>query len=420
MPLTEYFSASERKIEKTTCSVCRGFARFCKLTTCPYYRNILTESEVVKITSGVVYGPSPPTVIIGEKGYPRVRIGPAVSLADHPEPWVFEEPSKWIETSLDKLLSLRLSLFYGRTVKPVMSAAKQEKMLEDLQDSAASTKPVDVEIRFEGKPITMPGFSVRNAPHGPSARIEMLKLVGNVSVPRKVDSMINDLDLPAAEAVKTLYLDGFNEYYLTRVFSTGLLGRKAERRLVPTEWSITAVDDIISKKLFEEVRRNMVIHEFRLHTHQAVENAAHIILTPTPWMYELLEGWVKHPDSQPYSDHEILTLRKTYAENTGGAFYAVRLSLLRHLKTRRELAGAIVFFEILPRWIPLGVWRFREIVRKALEKPFEKHQSLNDALESVSKMLRIPLYKYVSQSRLISFLRKQQTLAKTKLWQDRT
>ncbi|MEM4304321.1 MAG: hypothetical protein QXQ70_10610, partial [Candidatus Caldarchaeum sp.] len=64
MPLTEYFSASERKIEKTTCSVCRGFARFCKLTTCPYYRNILTESEVVKITSGVVYGPSPPTVII--------------------------------------------------------------------------------------------------------------------------------------------------------------------------------------------------------------------------------------------------------------------------------------------------------------------------------------------------------------------
>ncbi len=408
----EVLAASERKIEKTICRVCRGHTRFCKLSTCPYYREVLTEVGVTKIASGTVYGQSPPTVIIGEKGYPRVNIGPAIPLVEDAEPHIYDGPKNWLEMPLDNLLALRLSLFYGRRRQHVVSAVKDEKILRTVQESAASAKPVGLEVSIDGRPIFIPGFSVRNAPHGPSAKIGTVKLVGNVSVPRKVDSIINDADIPAAAALETLYINGFDEYYLTRIFSMGLLGRKPERKLVPTEWSITAVDDIISKRLFEDVKKNRVINEFRVYSHQAVENKAHIILTPTPWMYELLEGWLKYPLLQPYSDHEYLKPRKEYAENTGGAYYAVRLSLLRYLRKRKEQAGAIVFFEIMPGWIPLGVWRFREIVRKALEKPFEKYNTLDEALESVSKYLCIPLSNYLSKSRLIGFLKKQQKLTK--------
>lgn len=400
----EAFSASERRLETAVCQVCRGFARFCKITICPFYRHVLTESMLDRMKNKVIQGPSPPTIIVGEKGYPRVRVGPAVSLADSYEP---EDAAKWLEKPLDELLKMRLSLFYGRAVKHVKQG---DKTLETVRESAVSAKPVEVEVVVEGTPVAAPGFGVRRAPYGPSARIGAVKLVGNVSVPRRVDSLVNDPYVSAEEAVQTLYSEDVNEYYLTRIFSAGLLGLMAERRLVPTEWSITAVDDILGRKFYRQVRRNNIIPEFRVHSHRALENAAHVLLTPTPWMFELLEGWLRSPSKSPYSDHEYLQPRKTYAENTGGAYYAVRHAVLKHLYSRREQAGAIVFFEVYPGWVPLGVWRFREIVRKALEKKAVKCATLDEALETISPSLLIPAAKYLARSSLVKMLKHQRKL----------
>ncbi|MCS7134182.1 MAG: hypothetical protein NZ921_05255 [Candidatus Caldarchaeum sp.] len=407
--ITEVYAASE-KSEKTVCNVCRGFARFCKISTCPYYRSIFNESVARKLSSKTITGPSPPTVLVGEKGYPKVVVGPAVSIADVMRPELLDKPREWLNSNLEDLLKLRLSLFFGRSLRPVKAASKPEELIYIVQESAASAKPIEIELTIMGTPSSSPGFGIRSAPYGPSAKIETITLVGNVSVPRRVDNYIHDQDISASNALATLYFTGFDEYYLSRVFSAGVIGRKIERKLVPTEWSITAVDDILSKRLYEKVRHHNIINEYRLHSFSAVENAGHIILTPTPWMYELLEGWLKHANQPPYSDHEHLTPRKTYAEKTGGAYYAVRFSILRHLAARKEQSGAIVFFEIYPRWIPLGVWRFREIVRKALEQPHEKFQTLEEAFEMVSKRLTIPLNKYIAQSKIIPFLRKQQKL----------
>ena len=403
-------SASEQRVERFVCSVCRGLARLCKLNTCPFYREVLREAGISKLSAGSFYGPSPPTLIVGEKNYPRVWAGPAISLTEQPQPSFLEEPRKWLETSLEQLLKIRLSLFYGRVKTDVTSAARRGKLLEVVQHSSASAKPVEIEVVLAGSPTVRPGFGVRMAPHGPSARVEDVKIVGNISIPRRVWSIYEDPQIPAEEAVQTLYRHGVDEYYLTRVFSAGLLGRLTDRRLVPTEWSITAVDDILGKKLYQKVREYNVISEYRVHSHGALENHAHIILTPTPWMFELLEGWLKHIGAPPYADHELLKPRKEYAENTGGAYYAVRFAVLRHLDMRHEQAGAIVFFEIGPGWIPLGVWRFREIVRKALEKPGEKFHTLEEALDAIAERLKIPLQKYLNTSRLFKFMVKQQKL----------
>lgn len=403
-------SAVSEKFEKTTCNICRGFARFCKLTICPFYRNLFSEHLVRKLSSKVITGPSPPTVLVGEKGYPKVSVGPAVILAEETRPDFVENPVQWLDSSLEELLKTRLSLFYGKTLKHVKTASRGEKVLEAVREAAASYRPVEIEVTVSGSPSSVPGFGVRSAPYGPSAKIETLSLVGNISVPRRVDSIINDPDVSATNALTNLYEKGFNEYYLTRMFSAGLLGRVSERKLVPTEWSITAVDDILARKIYEKVRQNNVISEYRLYSFSAVENSGQVLLTPTPWMYELLEGWLKHPSKTPYSDHEYLRPRKTYAENTGGAYYAVRLSVLRHLAARKEQSGAVVFFEIYPGWIPLGVWRFREIVRKALERPPEKFQKLEEALEAISRRTAIPVERYIAASKLIPLLKNQQKL----------
>lgn len=408
--ISEAYAVSEKQ-EKTSCNVCHGFARFCKINTCPYYRKLFTDALVNKLSSKTFAGPSPPTVLVGEKGYPNVVVGPALMLNETTSAELLENPAEWLNKSLDELLKIRLSLLFGRTVKPVKAAVKTDKIVGLMQESAVSVKPVDFETSFSGRLSSRPGFSVRTAPYGPSAKIETIHLVGNVSIPRRVDTLIHDKDVSAAAAVTSLYSSGLHEYYITRVFSVGLLGHPTERKLVPTEWSITAVDDILSRSLYEKVKHHNVISEYRVHSFKAVENAGHIILTPTPWMYELLEGWLKHVNNQPYSDHEILKPRKTYAENTGGAYYAVRLSILRHLHNRGEQSGAIVFFEIYPGWIPLGVWRFREIIREALEKPGEKFQTIDEALQTLSTRLSIPVSKYIAKSKLIPFIRNQSKLS---------
>jgi len=401
----------ESRVEAWGCMVCRGVARFCKLNTCPYYRYLLEDAGFRRISgSGVVAGPTPPTILVGERGYPRVLVGPAVGVAESLDVGLLEKPSSWLDLTLERLLAMRLSLLYGRVRRAVGDARKAVKLVEIVQESAASSKPVDVEMSLSGGLSYRPGFGVRAMPYGPSAKIGDVKLVGDVKVPKKVESLIGDMDLRAGESLAILHRSGLDEYYLARVFSAGLLGRRWERRLVPTEWSITAVDDILSRKLYEGVREMGLISDFRVHSFQALENAAHIILTPTPWMYELLEGWLKHPAKAPYSDYEFLRPRRTYADNTGGAYYAVRLSLLRYLYSRGEQAGAIVFFEVLPGWIPLGVWRFREICRKALERPGARFQTLKEALENIAPRLRIPIERYLETSRLISFLRGQPKL----------
>jgi len=388
--------------------VCRGVARFCKLNTCPYYRGLLKDVSFSRISgSGVVAGPTPPTILVGEAGYPRVLVGPAVGIVESLDIGFLERPSSWLDLTLERLLAMRLSLLYGRVRRAVGDVRKEVKLVEVVQESAASSKPVDVEISLSGRLSLRPGFSIRAIPYGPSAKIEDVKLMGDVKIPKRVENLIGDMDLTAEESLATLHRNGLDEYYLTRVFSAGLLGRRRERRLVPTEWSITAVDDILSRKLYESVRGNRLINDFRLHSFQALENAAHIILTPTPWMYELLEGWLKHPSTSPYSDHEFLRPRRTYADKTGGAYYAVRLSLLRYLHSRGEQAGAVVFFEVFPGWIPLGVWRFREIVRKALETPHTRCQTLREVLEVVAPRLRLPLESYLRKSRLIPLLKGQ-------------
>ncbi|MEM4239544.1 MAG: hypothetical protein QXP49_07580, partial [Nitrososphaerota archaeon] len=71
---------------------------------------------------------------------------------------------------------------------------------------------------------------------------------------------------------------------------------------------------------------------------------------------------------------------------------------------------AIVFFEVDVGWIPLGVWRFREIVRAALEQRPKKYASIQEVLEGLRGSLRLGVSRYLWKSRLIP-----QLLTQTKL-----
>src|SRR5437879_9267078 len=147
-----------------------------------------------------------------------------------------------------------------------------DSILSTVQEAAMASKPIDTEMWFTKKPTLVSPFSSRAPPSGPSADIAKVDLTSNPSVPRRVDDLVSDTDLRAGAAVADLYDHGISQSQITRVFSVGLLGTKDRRRLVPTEWSITAVDDILAKGLVHEVRSYPWISEFEVTSASGLAN----------------------------------------------------------------------------------------------------------------------------------------------------
>ena len=74
----------------------------------------------------------------------------------------------------------------------------------------------------------------------------------SLSADQRIESAFYDGDLKASDAVVELYKKGVDSGSIHKVLSVGMLGLKKNRKLVPTRWSITAADDMISSRLVKE------------------------------------------------------------------------------------------------------------------------------------------------------------------------
>lgn len=273
-----------------------------------------------------------------------------------------------------------------------------------------ASKPIDTEMWLERTPVLSSPFNARAPPSGPSAVIRRVDLASNPSVPRRVDDVVSDTDLPAGEAVADLYAHGIPQSHITRIFSVGLLGSGDRRRLVPTEWSITAVDDILARRLVEEVRGHPWIDEYEVASASGVANTVAVLLFPQAFMFEALEAWNLRTNPTPIQDHEFAGGRTTYPDVVGGAYPATRLPVLEHLASRRRQAGAIVCMEVYDEWVPLGVWRYRELARVALSKGSLRFPTLEEAEAELGRRLRLPLENWWRASTLRAYLRGQRRI----------
>jgi len=208
-----------------------------------------------------------------------------------------------------------------------------------------------------------------------------------------------------------LYDDGIRQQHTTRLFSVGLLGEGKSRKLVPTKWSITAVDDIIGKSLHKQVLRLPWISDFMVYVDKALGNTVIILFLPSVWQFEALESWLSGPNPPIISDYEWFRGRKKYASVVAGAYYATRLPALEFLVDLRRQAGVIVFMQTDPKkWVPLGVWRFREIARRALSGAGKRYSTLEEAVAEVDSHLSGSVERWLNASRLYSEFGTQRTL----------
>lgn len=398
---------------EVSCDVCKGNRLACvqNSSRCPVFLRAKSLVDIEKVVGRTdFFGASPPGVFLGSYGYPNLLAGPLVPVLQEPDPSLLDSPNRWLDKSINELLRYRFGLVRGKSTVKVQAARNPDKTLSLVQEIVMSETPTDTELVLKKKPFVKINLLTRSSPHGPSGVVERLSLASNPDVPRQIDKVVSDADLPAIDGARSLYQNGVSQQHIVRMFSVGLLGASRSRRLVPTEWSITAIDDILSKDLRTKVLDFPRIDEFRFFSASSVGNNVHVLLVPSSWMFEALEGWLTGSRPEVFGDYELNKGRRDYPSNIAGAYHASRLPVLEYLNRIRRQAGAIVFLEVTRDWVPLGVWRFRELARRALTTEPSRYASLESALSDAWRKLLIPYRNWTGASRLLGYYKSQKNL----------
>ena len=340
---------------------------------------------------------SPPSVFIGSKlRYPLVNIGILSPLERDENAWLYDNAKYWAENNfqINDVIKIRESLLNSRFKSTVHDSRLNKKFVQIAQEIALASKPVDIEIELKNKLNFEKQKDRVLIPHGLQANLKKAKITSNVRIHRKVEKVIND-EMKASESVNYLYKSKFDEYTLSKILSVGVLGLKANKKFVPTRWSITATDDIIAKNLIEKIKDYKWIENYELFFGEFMGNQYLILLFPNVFSFELFElylpgsSWNSSNRIKASTDYESYFGRKSYASNTAGGYYATRLPILEYLnKLKRQACVLTIRIETPSYWASLGVWVVRESVRKTLKRKME-FATKGELLESTKKIGKV-------------------------------
>jgi len=405
-------NSTSAEIERNLCQKCQGWRKLCGHGICPILAKAQSIAEIQKTFSKTdFFGASPPSFFVGEYGYPRVSIGPLVPPVASEDTSIYDAEEEWIFRTMEEIIGYRSALVRGKKTISVKKAKEPgHRLLETTQELVMSSKPVDTEMSFLKRPKLEIVFSPRVPPAGPSGVIKQARLTENPKVPRAVDKVVSDVDLKATNGIIKLYDDRISQRHITRLLSAGLFGVKKNRKLVPTTWSITAVDDILGKRYWKRIIHNPWINKVKIFWYKALGNLVVIFLYPSAWMFEAFEYWFFGSGDAMAIDWETWRGRKTYAKDVAGAYYCTRLEVLEYLDYIQRQAGCFLFMEVDKEWIPCGVWRFREIAKEALKQQPILADTVEEGFLELKKIIRYPLEKYLEKSNTYKIMRKQQTL----------
>jgi len=359
----------------------------CGKAHCP----ILSKAELLvkhlpRLSKEEIDGSSPPGAFVGHVGYPKVYLGPLIP-PEKGDTRVLDMPELWLEKSIQEIIDYRFSLIRGKSLVDVHEATEPSKYLLDIHDMALSSASVDVDAKFRKKPRMTVSLSDDTQPFGPSALIKELQVTPTTGE-RRLESVYYDGDELAVEGMVELYEGGVEVSRIQRNLSLGMLGIQKQRKIVPTRWSITAVDDSLSKNLLASIRHYPPIDKFQVYMYVHLDNVFTVILSPRNWEYECIEAWFpgtawNEAGVTPaiMGDYEAYAGRTTYA-SIGGCYYSTRLAVAEALRQMGRQAAALVLREVRPGYIlPVGVWNVRESVRAAVRTKPHVFDTFQQALQ---------------------------------------
>ena len=376
-----------------------------------YYYRIKNMPLIDRLS---ISGSSPTDIFIGRHNYPNVYIGPMMP-PEFGDTSLMGLPEGWANFSMDTIVDFRSRLVRGMYRSRVTNVEKG-RMEEQVRDLALAEKPADSEMLFHNKPFIRMALQDEVQPYGPSAMIKDFD-VYNIKADRKIESRYLDTDAKAVTSIVELYGRGVPVSRIQKALSAGLFGIKNNRKFVPTRWSITAVDDSLSKSNLGEVKGLSMIDAIRAYFHVSLDNRWIIMFIPGNWEYESAEAWypktVWNADGvnvSIYSSYEGYGGRKGYAE-IGGCYYAARLAVSEKLRELRRQAVVLILREVHEGYLmPVGVWNVREHVRQALQAKPDILHSTADIFSYIKSKMDIPLKDWIENSRILKDMLMQKRL----------
>ena len=352
-------------------------------------------------SSDSLSGSSPPSVFVGSYNYPKVNVGPMVPPI-HGDTGILDAPERWIGKSLEEIVNYRLNLVRGIQKVPVNDPTG--RYIENLQELAMSEEATDSDVQFVKATSPVGLIDGYSAPFGPVGEIKSAKFSNSVSE-RPIEKLYYDRDILAADAVLKLYNSGIEISKIQKCFSIGMFGKK--RKLVPTRWSITATDDIISKSLINETLDYSFIDSVRVFYHSHLGNSYSVLLFPHRWIYEMTEAWWSNGVLGFGSDGEDAR-GIDHPPAIAGAYFAAKLAVGEYLVKNGIQAGCVIFREIRPEYaIPVGVWQIREGVREAMKQKPVIVDSFEKGLEVAAKPMSISKKEWLAHGGIIQILRQK-------------
>ena len=352
-------------------------------------------------SSDSISGSSPPSIFVGSYGYPKVGVGPMVPPI-HGDTTLLDSPELWLGKTLEDIVNFRLSLVRG--IEKISIQSTQGRFIENLHEVAMSSHSIDTDLQFHKTTLPVTTIDGESAPFGPVGDIKSAKFFGTRS-DKSIERVYYDHDLKAQDAVLTLYHKGIDISKIQKCFSIGMLGKK--RKLVPTKWSITATDDIISKSLVSEILEFDLIDSCRIFSHDHLGNMFSVILFPHRWLFEMQEAW--HDENKVGFGFDSEDARGIdHAPAIAGAYFAAKLGVAEYLVQKKIQAAVLVLREIRPEYaVPVGVWQIREAIRAAMKKEPYIAENFVDSVNFASKRMSIGKSEWLSRGRLLKMLKQK-------------
>ena len=358
-----------------------------------------------RFTNRVIDGSSPPSLFVGEYGYPHVRVGPMVPPY-HGDTSILDNPELWLGKSLEEIVNYRINLLKGTMIHNVSKIS--DRYIESLQDMALSKRAVDSTMTFEKTPsqylneMVLSKSNLEEIPTVFSAPVSEFKIYTSIS-DEKIEKKYYDGDLLASDAVVELYENNVDISRIAKVLSIGMLGRKKNRKLVPTKWSITAADDIVSMNLLKKIKDNTVLDCHLVFYFNHLGNYYSIIFIPdNVWNFEMIESWIDtngrvHIGSDYESGKNI-----DHYPSIAGAYFAAKLVAAEYLFKKRKKSSVLILREIHPEYfMSLGVWQIREGIRESLKSKGKKFETFDSALKYGVSKTSLSINEWIKNSSII-------------------
>ena len=352
-------------------------------------------------SSDSISGTSPPSVFVGSHNYPKVFVGPMVPSI-HGDTSLLDSPENWKGKSLEEIVNFRLNLVRG--TQKISINNTDGRYIENLQEVTMSSKPIDADLIFHKTLSSNISLDGQSAPFGPMGEIKSVKFSNSISV-SQIEKIFYDKDMNANDAILKLYNSGIEISKIQKCFSIGMLGQK--RKLVPTKWSITATDDVISKSLVSEILDYDLIDSYRIFSYEHLGNLFSVILFPHRWVYEMIEAWYSNGILGFGSDCEDAR-GINHSPAIAGAYFAAKLAVTEYLAANKIQAGVIILREIRPEYaIPVGVWQVRQGIREAMKENPELTDNFENALFLGASNMSISKFEWLSHGKISNLIRQK-------------